>query len=350
MSTPSTPTLLQPLRFPLHGSRLIEASAGTGKTFTIAMLYVRLVLGHGQEAAFERPLTPPDILVVTFTEAATQELRDRIRARLAEAARCFRVAPHEVVARPPGDDLLHDLRAEYPAEQWPLCAHRLQLAAEWMDEAAVSTIHGWCHRMLREHAFDSNSLFQQTLEADDRELLAQAVRDYWRTFFTTLNDALASAVVAWWPGPQALLQQLRPLLPHATALPNPQAPDHELRHAAQQRNAVLSQLKQPWAVWVDELQALLDGGVERKQVDGRKVQARFYGPRLQALGAWAAAADMTEPALNDAGWAFFSQKGGRRHGRARRPTTPRSMRWSKSARHYHRLPTREAETAKAHRG
>ncbi len=88
----SNVTQLNPLDFPLHGSRLIEASAGTGKTFTIALLYVRLVLGArsaNDEAAFERPLTPPEILVVTFTNAATQELRERIRARLVEAAGVF---------------------------------------------------------------------------------------------------------------------------------------------------------------------------------------------------------------------------------------------------------------------
>lgn len=77
-------------RFPLHGSRLIEASAGTGKTFTIAALYLRLVLGHGDAQAFPRPLGPSEILVMTFTRAATRELSDRIRKRLIEAARCFR--------------------------------------------------------------------------------------------------------------------------------------------------------------------------------------------------------------------------------------------------------------------
>ena len=60
------------LGFPLHGSRLIEASAGTGKTFTISALYLRLILGHGGEAAFREPLLPPQILVVTFTDAATR--------------------------------------------------------------------------------------------------------------------------------------------------------------------------------------------------------------------------------------------------------------------------------------
>ena len=171
-------TTLRPLalQFPLHGSRLIAASAGTGKTYTIAALYVSLILQHGlaDTAAFSRHLLPPEILVVTFTDAATQELRDRIRARLVEAAQVFRQEQDQP------DRLLHRLREEYPQEQWAACAQRLDQAALWMDEAAVSTIHAWCQRMLREHAFDSGSLFTQTLETDHSDLLALVVKDYWR--------------------------------------------------------------------------------------------------------------------------------------------------------------------------
>ncbi|MFP5475087.1 MAG: UvrD-helicase domain-containing protein [Gammaproteobacteria bacterium] len=150
---------LDPLRFPLHGLRLIEASAGTGKTYTIALLYLRLVLGHGGPgSAFGRPLTPPEILVVTFTEAATQELRERIRARLDEAARVFAGE-----AEAPAGDALAALLADYAPEARPGCAHRLRVAAQWMDESAIATIHGWAWRMLREHAMGSGSLFAQTL-------------------------------------------------------------------------------------------------------------------------------------------------------------------------------------------
>src|ERR1700712_6057457 len=95
------------LTFPVHGSQLIEASAGTGKTFTISALYLRLVLGHGGESGFGRDLLPPQILVVTFTDAATKELRDRIRTRLAQAAQFFR---DEI---PEPDALVGQLRAEY---------------------------------------------------------------------------------------------------------------------------------------------------------------------------------------------------------------------------------------------
>ena len=135
---------LHPLQFPLWGSRLIEASAGTGKTYTIAALYLRLVLQHGAGNAYGRPLVPPEILVVTFTAAATQELRDRIRQRLAEAAELFGRDPADTIGLDAVDPLLLALRADYPDAQWPGCARRLREAANWMDEAAVSTIHSWC--------------------------------------------------------------------------------------------------------------------------------------------------------------------------------------------------------------
>lgn len=106
---------LDPLALPLNGSALIEASAGTGKTFTIAILYVRLVLGHGQkEGSPLQNLLPPNLLVVTFTEAATKELRDRIRTRLTQAAEVFSDAA-DTLEPSPETALIHTLRdTHYP--------------------------------------------------------------------------------------------------------------------------------------------------------------------------------------------------------------------------------------------
>jgi len=170
---------LNPLTFPLHGTRLIEASAGTGKTYTIAALYVRLVLGHGGENAFVRPLTPPDILVVTFTNAATQELRDRIRSRLTQAAAFFR---HQ----DPGDDFLVSLGESCDGDAWPGNARLLDQAAQWMDEAAIFTIHSWSQRMLKRYAFGSGSLFDLELAPGEEHLMEQAACDYWRATFYPL--------------------------------------------------------------------------------------------------------------------------------------------------------------------
>jgi len=285
----SAPRLLDALTLPLAGSQLIEASAGTGKTFTIAALYLRLVLGHGGEGvAFGRALTPPEILVVTFTEAATKELRDRIRARLAEAAQAFLAEPGEVPGRPRGEDLLHDLRAGYPAAQWPACARALRLASEWMDEAAVSTIHGWCNRMLSEHAFDSGALFSQTLETDQRELLAETARDYWRTFFTPLPREQAQQVRQWWAHPGQLRDAVEKLRLLGDALGAGLPPAQALGGAMEEAQRTLADMKAPWLRWADELQALLDRAVAAKQVNGQKLHPRYYLPWLDALRRWAA--------------------------------------------------------------
>ncbi|MGC9457159.1 MAG: exodeoxyribonuclease V subunit beta [Halothiobacillaceae bacterium] len=200
---------LDPLAFPLRGSQLIEASAGTGKTFTLALLYLRLILGHGNDqTAFDRPLTPSEILVVTFTEAAAEELRERIRGRLVEAAVHFR--------RPDlsnsTDDPLERLRQSYPPQEWPSCAWRLEVAAESMDEARISTIHGWCNRVLVEQAFDTRGLFDRQLITDTEDLLAEVVRDYWRIQFYDVSEEAAGIVLDAIGSPEKLLAELRNLM------------------------------------------------------------------------------------------------------------------------------------------
>jgi exodeoxyribonuclease V beta subunit len=304
----SSTAAFRPLALPLRGSHLIEASAGTGKTFTIAMLYVRLVLGHGEEHAFlGGPLTPPQILVVTFTEAATQELRDRIRARLAEAAAYFR-APPVSVPLPEGQDLLHDVRAAYPQTIWPACARRLDVAAEWMDEAAVSTIHGWCHRMLREHAFDSLSLFTQTLETDPAELRSEVVRDYWRQFYYPLSPSDTQAVSAYWTLPAQLDQAVRDLLDHTPQLPEAASPAELLAQCERDRAQALQTLKQPWASWVDELTQALKEAKALKRFHGNKLRESHYTDWLNKLRLWATT-DLAQPGLSDSAWKRITPEG-----------------------------------------
>lgn len=195
--------VLDPQTFPFAGSRLIEASAGTGKTFTIALLYVRLVLGHGTE-----PLMPPQILVTTFTDAAADELRERIRSRLFEASKVFSDADVD------GDDpLLNALKIAFAtSEERHAAARRLEMAANWMDEAAIFTIHGWCQRMLSEHAFHSRALFEQTVRTSLAPVVDQAVQDYWRHYIYTLPSEQALSVANLLGSPAALTQKLNGLL------------------------------------------------------------------------------------------------------------------------------------------
>ena len=278
------------LAFPLRGSQLIEASAGTGKTFTISALYLRLILGHGaQETGFGRELLPPQILVVTFTDAATKELRDRIRTRLAEAARFFR----EETEAP--DALVAQLREEFEPRQWAGCAGRLDIAAQWMDEAAVSTIHSWCQRMLREHAFDSGSLFTQTLETDHSDLLGEVLRDYWRLFCYPMHGDALNWVRANWSGPAALLPRVRALFGTSRPAANPdQTPAEMIEASLLERRQVLTGLKAPWLQWAQELRDICLQGVADKTVDGRKMQARYFEPWFEKLSAWASDASLEQ--------------------------------------------------------
>ncbi|KDD68089.1 exodeoxyribonuclease V subunit beta [Pseudomonas mandelii PD30] len=270
------------LAFPLRGSQLIEASAGTGKTFTISALYLRLVLGHGAESSgFGRELLPPQILVVTFTDAATKELRERIRTRLAEAARFFRDET------PAPDSLIAELRKEYLPEQWSGCANRLDIAAQWMDEAAVSTIHSWCQRMLREHAFDSGSLFTQSLETDHSDLLGEVLRDYWRLFCYPMQGDALNWVRGNWGGPAALLSRVRGLFASERDSVEGKEPAELISECLQERRAALLELKMPWRQWADELLAICHQGVASKSVDGRKMQARYFEPWFEKIRAWA---------------------------------------------------------------
>jgi exodeoxyribonuclease V beta subunit len=191
---------LDPLRLPLAGRRLIEASAGTGKTHAIGSLLIRAVIGHGADAA---PLRLDRILVVTFTRAATLELRDRIRGRLRGARDAFRAGGSD-------DDFLAALVEEVPDTE--RAATLLDAALGQLDEAAVFTIHGFCQRILRESAFESGAVFEQDFVLDDGEYVRRAVRDVWRRTIYPLDADAAMVVRQELRSPDALLKRVRPHL------------------------------------------------------------------------------------------------------------------------------------------
>ena len=305
----NTPHALNPHTFPLRGSHLIEASAGTGKTWTIAALYVRLVLGHGQEGtAPVRPMLPQDVLVMTFTRAATRELSDRIRARLTEAAQVFRGMAKT------DDDFLQQLKDEYPeGEPREQAAHRLALAAQAMDDAAVYTIDAWCQRMLREHAFDSGSLFEENLVGDEAALRLEAVQDYWRQQLYPMDTALVTQVLGVWRDVPALEQDMRALMavPLADAAPGTLA--QVFGAALAERDAQLQALKQGWGEKADNLLGWIEAQLEhhKSSWDGRKLTYKKCAEWLTVLKDWAQGPEdgkRLEKAMK-AGWSRFTPQG-----------------------------------------
>ncbi len=248
---------LDPFTFPLQGQQLIEASAGTGKTYTITALYLRLLLGLGN--INDKPLGPDQILVVTFTEAATEELRDRIRSRIVDARTAFLQQDSDI-----SDPFFVTLKQQ--AGDHTQAVKLLEQAVRQMDEAAIFTIHGFCQRMLKQHAFESGALFDNELTKDDQSLIRSAVLDFWRNTIYPLNGPLTELVLSeGWKTPDKLMSDLQGLLNHAGLIIEPDLSAVDLQQAHDDRLVALNQFKQAWLANSDDLQGLIQAsGVNKR--------------------------------------------------------------------------------------
>ncbi len=175
------------------GINLIEASAGTGKTYAIAMLVLRFVV--------EENLNIEQLLVVTFTKAATEELKARIRARLAEARQLTQGHVHHI-----------DNNVVKWFNKLPLAAglikQRLESALLNIDRAGIFTIHGFCQRILMEHALESGQLFDFELTAESYHIKQRCTDDYWRKQLYPRTALQVSLLTSNYPTPEALLESI----------------------------------------------------------------------------------------------------------------------------------------------
>ncbi|HOX42180.1 MAG TPA: UvrD-helicase domain-containing protein [Myxococcota bacterium] len=271
------------------GAWLIEASAGTGKTHAITDLVLRLVAEEG--------LRIEEILVVTFTQAATAELRQRVRARLAGAARALEA--RQAGAPPaPGDDRVLARLLDSPEPH--ALRVRLRAALEDFDAAAISTIHGFCQRMLQLHAFESQTGFDQELLEDPGALLSELVDDFLAQAFARADARTSTCLqAACGLRREALLGLARAVLAQPTAVlaPAEGAPGAGAGDARARWDAALAHFRAAWqdggredllrAIQADREAkgGLLDGRVYRRG------QSAKYAARLDA---WLAEAGLPE--------------------------------------------------------
>jgi exodeoxyribonuclease V beta subunit len=182
----------------LDGVSQIEASAGTGKTWNICALYVRLLL--------EKKLSVESILVVTFTRAATAELHERVRSRLAQIAHALETGDAN------GDPFIERLFETTLAAIDPEEAlKRIQIALHTFDQGAIHTIHAFCQRALQEAPFAAGMPFTFEMAADDSALRFQMAADFWRERVepaAARDTSFASWLVTRGAGPASLDAQL----------------------------------------------------------------------------------------------------------------------------------------------
>src|SRR5215210_6341644 len=166
---------------PLRGSNLIEASAGTGKTYSIAIMVLRLIL--------EKRISVKEILMVTFTKAAVAELEERIRLFIREA--------HKVsLKKQTSDDTITKIVNQAIKDTTRQEVQQiLKDAVLFLDETSVLTIHGFCQQTLTEFAFETNQLFGSETLNDLPSLIESEVNKFWRENITTLDVTLLGQLI-----------------------------------------------------------------------------------------------------------------------------------------------------------
>ncbi|WP_077531347.1 exodeoxyribonuclease V subunit beta [Vreelandella utahensis] len=190
---------------PLEGIHLIEASAGTGKTYNITRLYLRLLL--------EQELEVQQLLVMTFTRAATAELKGRLAGEIQRAHDHW-----ETLEEP----FYKALRERFP--DTTRVRARLRNAALHMDEAAIYTIHSFCRRALTQEAFTSGISFDAAMEVDSSALVREALEDWYRQ---EAQGAYFQQLYAYQPTPEAFAKVWEGTIKGTETLPEPEVPDLE---------------------------------------------------------------------------------------------------------------------------
>ena len=160
----------------LEGSNLIEASAGTGKTYSIAILVLRLVI--------EERFSLREILMVTFTKAAVAELEERIRLFMRSA---YKVSNNEKIEDKTITDLVNNSIKNNGRDE---VVRILREAVIYLDETSVLTIHSFCQQTLIEFAFETNQLFGIELLQDVSAIIEEEVNKFWRKNITSINTGL----------------------------------------------------------------------------------------------------------------------------------------------------------------
>ncbi|MBU3660509.1 MAG: hypothetical protein FGM14_11590 [Flavobacteriales bacterium] len=156
----------------LEGNNSIEASAGTGKTYSLAILTLRLIL--------EKKIPVEKILLVTFTEAAAAELKER-------AVKFIRLALQENEKKGASEDSTIQQIIENSKFEKEVIRGLLNQALLDIDKATMSTIHSFCQRTLNEFAFETGQVFGKELMTDISEIIEFELNEYWRTQITTTD-------------------------------------------------------------------------------------------------------------------------------------------------------------------
>lgn len=251
------------------GFNLVEASAGTGKTYNITSLYIRAII--------EKNLTPSEILVLTFTEDATAELKQRIRSRIQE---CISAIENNDVKE---DLFLKEVRKRHSKQ----ALLRLQSALYTFDEAMISTIHGFCQKLLREHSLELGVQSDFEILTDVTDYLQNSVDSIWRKFIKdNSNSEDGRSLISYYKtekiNPDSLAELVRKVLNKPYAELKPDVYDVDFNNVIEPIKLSFKKVQHRWEADKMALRDIIFSG----KLNGNKYRKKSFENYLIELEDW----------------------------------------------------------------
>ncbi len=258
---------------PLKGINLIDAGAGTGKTYTIEGIFVRLIL--------ENQLNVDNILVVTYTEAATNELRERILEKL-------RLSRQVLLGNPLPEDQKNDpfllfLKEKYsldPEKKVDQLTQQLKIAIDTFDESVIFTIHGFCQRVLTDFAFESNATFDVEIVTDIDPYAKEIVQDYWRSLFYETDREIVSVLYRLYATPDHFLNLYEKTASKLTLELEPELENLDFSELLAGTEKSFQKVKNHWQTVSHEIETILS---QNDNLSGKSYRKNWMPARILAM-------------------------------------------------------------------
>jgi exodeoxyribonuclease V beta subunit len=255
----------QPLfmQIPLQGRSLIEASAGTGKTWTLAALYLRLLLDPSA------PRSVQSILAVTFTDAATVELKTRIREWIQIALNLLQKRPTPDLD-PVIQEAIEAILSEASTTTDEELEAKLRQALSDFDLASISTLHGFCSRALSTHALSGGLLLESELNRDTSELQNALVARFLREELLDCESTFPFSLPSMWLKTEAWRKLFQKHQNHLKAVLEPRLSFDALM-SSQERQELWSEIQ---TMWMDDHELICESLTKCIRGYGRYMTAR----------------------------------------------------------------------------
>ncbi|VFP85043.1 RecBCD enzyme subunit RecB [Buchnera aphidicola (Cinara splendens)] len=190
-------------KIPDYGITLIEASAGTGKTFSIITLYLRLLLNIGIKKTYKRPLSICEILVVTFTEASKNDLKKRLYKKICQL-HCYCINTSNKKS-----ELINIIKDIKDIKK---TTKLLQFAKKNINSIMIYTLHSFFLNTLREQKFLCNQIIPIKILKNIEKIKLEATKDFWRNYAYGINENITDLIIKKWPTPKKLFNYINILL------------------------------------------------------------------------------------------------------------------------------------------